>query len=165
MSLSVYMALEAKNKKGEWESICFMVPSYDGEKKLAGFDFPNGCHDIFTMLNYEHSGAYDSISAVQAGLPNDVSAEVKEAFEKWSDGEYKPHAQMINLADLHIELMKNPKVVDYEVIYDEEDESKAWIDNPLKEVYDKAVAWMTVWTANTWEEWIESNVRIIGWVM
>lgn len=161
MSLSVYMALEAKNEKGRWEKVSFEVPQYNGEMDYNDFDFPNGCHDIFTMLGYEYSGDYDAVFGIKSGLPRDASEKVEIDYKDWSDA-FRPNVKVINLADLHIELLNHPQVIDYEY-YNET--SPVYKDNPLQEVYDKAVAWMSVWTSALFVGYCESDVRIIGWVM
>lgn len=162
MGISVYMALEAKNKNGEWEKINFSVPNYDGKTGVADFSYPNGCHNIFEKLGYEKGGYCDEAAGVQYGMPEDASEDVKAEYLEWSDENYEPDVRVMNIADLHVDVLENPKMRDYDASWDDDGEAPM-TDNPLKDVYDKARAWISVWTSNLFDDWIESNYRIIGW--
>lgn len=173
MSASPFMYLEYFNGKN-WEAVTPMVPNFypNSEKpsmKRADFAFPNGCHDIFSALGYEHSYSdlYDySNSFCKSGIPVDASEYVKHEYESF---EYEPDATTINLADLYIAYLQKPSVRDYDredaACFAGDKEAVFYKENPIKEVIDKASAFMTVWNSNRWDDIVWSNLRIIGWVV
>jgi len=154
MSLSVYMFIEHRYK-GQWQVVDFKVPTFNGDMVTSDFAFPNGCHDIFSLLGYER-GEYDEISCSSNGIPVDISNDLKKVIEIF---DAEKEIKSVNLADLHVYLLTNPTVTDYDSI-----EEDAVRENPLMDVYKQAVEWMHVWTSASWIEWNESDVRIVGWV-
>jgi len=161
MSLSVYMTVEARDKSGKWNIVAPLVPDADGKTvKPADFSFPNGCHEIFSRLGYEHY--LEPADGVQYGLPLDVSEGTQTVYDEWVkdlEGAIL-NTHYINLADLHVDILEHP------MLKDEEDyEDPILIENPLKEVYEKAIAWMRVYTSLSWSDWFESDVRIVGWIV
>lgn len=160
MSASPYMYLEYFNGK-KWESVAPRVPDFKGEKlEIADFSYPNGCHDIFSILGYENCGDYEGMldGVIRNGIPADASEYVKSEYDKYCDG----HATYVNLADLYIEYLKNPSVRDYDREW--EDDDVFYKENPIKNVIDRASAFIMVWNSNRYEFPAWSQLRIIGWV-
>ena len=173
MSASPYMYLEYFNGKN-WEAVAPMVPKIGSRDEnpiaeRADFAFPNGCHEIFSALGYEDS--YSDLSDYsdnfcKLGIPDDASEYVKHEYELF---EGEANATTINLADLYIAYLKKPSVRDYdreEEAYFKGDKTAVFYkENPIKEVIDKASAFMTVWNSNRWDDIVWSNLRVIGWVL
>lgn len=170
MSLSVYMALEMKRKDGTWEKVAPKVPNYTHESTIsADFSYPNGCHDIFQLLGYEKDYGRDAVDGVKYGVPSNMSEEaLQDAYDwsneipnPWSDEAFKPAASTayINLADLHVEILRHPTVLSYE------EDNLTEVENPLIDVYKKAIMWANLWTSESYDEYADSDLRIIGWIM
>jgi hypothetical protein len=173
MSASPFMYLEYFNGKN-WEAVAPMVPKFgyrseNPTMEKADFAFPNGCHEIFSALGYEDSYSdlfNNSDSFCKSGIPDDASDYVKHEYESF---EHEPDATTINLADLYIAYLKQPSVRDYDreetAYYGGNKDAIFYKENPIKEVIDKASAFMTVWNSNRWDDIVWSNLRIIGWLV
>lgn len=167
------MYLEYFNGKN-WEAVAPMVPRFGSYSEnpiaeRADFAFSNGCHEIFSALGYEHS--YSNLSDCsdsycKRGIPDDASEYVRHEYEIF---DREPDATTINLADLYIAYLQKPSVRDYDredaACFAGDKEAVFYKENPIKEVIDKASAFMTVWNSNRWDDIVWSNLRIIGWVV
>lgn len=168
------MYLEYFNGKS-WEAVTPMVPAIFNSHceippmEKADFAFPNGCHEIFSALGYEdsYSELFDnSDSYCKSGIPVDASEYVKHEYGSF---DCEPDATTVNLADLYIAYLQKPSVRDYDredAAYFGGDKTAVFYkENPIKEVIDKASAFMTVWNSNRWDDIVWSNLRIIGWLV
>jgi len=172
MSISCYWYLEKYNPKtGKYENIAPLVPRGYGEKKdeMVPADFwPwNACHELYAMLNLVSRGDCDDedkVSAVSCGLPHDVSPEVKEAYDSFSD-DYKPDVRYISLSELYIAMKEHPKVKDYDADWKEDAEGNyipEYKETPLASVYNRAMAFLEIWDG--WDIMsARANSRLVMW--
>lgn len=177
MSLSPYFYLEKWNEETNcYERIHLYKKPWkyaSQEEKERGYEdvdfWPwNGTHEIFSLLNTEtRSNAYDSIKGVHYGKPPLVSKEIEEEIDNFfnEDNYYKPDntVRWVTLADLYIEKLSHPKVVDYDAEW--EDDKKVYKDNPISTVIDRIETFISLGD-NDWE--LENNkslIRLVYWVV
>ena len=179
MSLSPYFYLERWNsKKNCYEKINLYRKAgrFASEKEKArGFEevdfWPwNGTHDLFSLLGTaSRSGDYDSIEGVHKGIPPMVSEEVKAKIDSFFDKDnlYQLGAEgsvcWITLADLYIEMLKHPKVVDYNEEWEEGE--KKYKDTPIKELIDRIVSFIEFADDIYLPEENRSLIRLVYWVV
>ena len=178
MSLSPYFYLEKWNEEtNSYERVHLYKKPWkyaSQEEKERGYEdvdfWPwNGTHEIFSLLNTEtRSNTYDSIEGVHYGKPPHVSKEIEEEINDFfnEDSYYKSDnvVRWVTLADLYIEKLSHPKVVDYDAEW-EDDDKKAYKDNPINTVIDRIETFVSLGD-NDWE--VENNkslIRLVYWVV
>lgn len=178
MSLSPYFFLEKwNNEKNCYEEIkLYKKPDkYAREKdKARGFEeidfWPwNGTHEIFSLLGTNsRDTSLDPIAGIHSGEPPHVSNSVKEEIDEFFDENCYYEAdntiKWITLADLYIEKLKNPKVLDYDEEWEDLDH-KIYKDNPVNELISRIETWIELGD----DDWSlgdnKSLIRIVYWVV
>ena len=182
MSRSPYFFVERPDyNTGKYEIQHPIVWNYNHTKQEFADLFPyNGCHDLFSIV--ENSGLgndFPTMRGIHCGLPKDVAAEIKEAydnccFETEYAGEkhlYTPTARWFSYADMYIYCLEHPEVIDYdamdEAYYNEEEEDsskKIMMPTPLKTLMARVDAFLDV--MDSWGDWRDdySQIRIVYWI-
>lgn len=144
------------------------------EDKARGFEevdfWPwNGTHEIFAKLGTVSKDlSYDPIAGVHSGVPPMVSETVKKKIDEFFD-ESEPRekentVRWVTLADLYIEKLTSPKVVDYEAEWEDPD-NKVYKDNPIQDVIDRINTWVSLGNDDWGVDDDKSLIRIVYWVV
>lgn len=169
MSLSPFFYIEKWNKEtGKYERLhLYGKPNeFHKDEKYQDIDFWsfNGTHDVFSLLGTtSKSDTYETINGIGYGNPGNLSEEVQKILESFEDESVFEKVRYITLADLKIEIMTHPKVIDWEEEW--ENEEYKYKDNPLIGFYDRAKSFVNWAVENTWEEYTLSEIRIVYWVV
>ncbi len=179
MSLSPYFYVEKWNdEKNCYEEINLYKKAgkyASKEEKACGFEkvdfWPwNGTHEIFSMLGTDSKdNTFDAIAGVHHGEPPLVSETIKKEIDDFfnEDSYYKSGSAVrwITLADLYIENLKNPKVLDYDEDWGENLENKVYKDNPIGALINRINTWVNL-GGNDWDvDDSRSLVRLVYWVV
>ena len=179
MSLSPYFYVEKWNdEKNCYEEINLYKKAGEyasKEEKACGFEkvdfWPwNGAHEIFSMLGTgSRDNTFDTIAGVHYGEPPQVSETIKKEIDDFfnEDPYYKSNSPVrwITLADLYIENLKNPKVLDYDEDWGENLENKVYKDNPIGALINRINTWVSL-SGNSWDiDDSRSLVRLVYWVV
>lgn len=181
MSLSPFFYLEKWNKeKNCYEKInLYKKPGRyaSEESKARGYEevdfWPwNGTHEIFSLLGTaSRSDTYDAIAGVHYGEPPMVSTGVKEKIDKFfTEDSYEKAdstVRWVTLADLYIEKLTNPTVVDFDADWDDEDIKRApRKENPINTVINRINTFISLGADDDWEiENDKSLIRLVYWVV
>lgn len=122
MSRNLFTAIEVKDVNG-WH----MVNLFDADKHRATLWPWNATYDLFEILSNEN---YD-VTTIHNGIPDDVSAEVKDYFKSDIEDGYQFH-WMTGLA-IDYEIMRRPKVVDDDAM-EEKCTSSKWNTVPFDQI-------------------------------
>ena len=132
---------------------------YKEKRKFKVIDiYPFRNYELFDILNEkdESDEHFFASSIVTDDLPIALKNEIETA--KKSFGFYG--FREINLADLKLYLHKVPKIRDYDY---EENDPKAWKDNPVKYFIEKIEQYID-FADPYWDFYcIDSDIRIIYW--
>lgn len=171
MSASPYFYIELYNaKEDKWEDVTVYIKNKDKFVPVPVWMW-NGTHELFSMLEAEHSYEDNSFDKVHYGLPKNASDIVKESYERYD--EYKPDVRWINLADALLYLHDHAKVKDIDAMEEYwanandvkwDDVPEQFKDNPIKGLTNRVYEYLNVWDdAWAWNR-SESDVRIIYWL-
>lgn len=179
MSLSPYFYVEKWNtEKNCYEKISLYkkLSKYAREEdKVRGFEevdfWPwNGTHDIFSLLGTDHrGGSFDPIAGIHNGEPPMVSEEVKKKIDYFFNSEDSLESadcavRWVTLADLYIEKLKNPKVLDYDAEWEDLDH-KVYKDNPINSIIERINTFIELGDDDWDIEDHKSLIRIVYWVL
>lgn len=170
MSLSPYFFVEKWNREKKcYEEIKLYKKASEyatKEEKACGFEevefWPwNGTHEIFSMLGTTTKDySFDPIEGIQCDEPPMVSETIKKSINNFNEHYI---VRWVTLADLYIEILKNPKVLDYDAEWESLDK-KVYKDNPINKVIDRINTWISL-GADDWNiEDEKSLIRIVYWV-
>ena len=155
-----------------------IIWNYNHTKQEPADLFPyNGCHDLFSIV--EENSDFSSMRGIHHGLPNDVSDEIKKAYNDCRyEIEYNneknlrtPTVRWFTYADMYIYCLEHPEVPDYEAMdelyYNEKEEDpskKIMMPTPMNTLKRRVDAFLEV--MNDWD-WRDdySLIRIIYWIM
>ena len=178
MSLSPFFYLEKwNNKKNCYEEINIYKKAGEWaseEDKARGVEeiifWPwNATHDVFSLLGTDsRSYVYDPIAGVHYGEPPMVSETIKKKIDDFFNEESYYSAtstvRWITLADLYIENLTHPKVIDYDTEWEDPDH-KVYKDNPIKDVINRINTFVELGD----DDWSiadnKSLIRLVYWVV
>ena len=115
---------------------------------------------------------------IHYGLPENVAAEIKEAYdhccyETEYAGEkhlYTPTARWFSYADMYIYCLEHPEAVDYEAMdeayyngKEEDPPKKIMMPTPLKSLMNRVDAFLEVMDGWDWRD-DYSQIRIVYWI-
>lgn len=181
MSRSPYFFVERPDyNTGKYEMQHPIVWNYDHTKQQPAELFPyNGCHDLFSIVENNGTGNdFPAMRGIHRGLPENVSAEIKEAYnhccyETVYAGEkhlYTPTVRWFSYADMYIYCLEHPEAIDYEamdkIYYDEDRENppeKIMMPTPLKALMNRVDAFLEVMDGWDWRD-DYSQIRIVYWI-
>lgn len=177
MSASPFFYIEVYNHKlGNWEKFDIYHLTEKGEFKPCNLWPYNGTHELFSILEIEHSSDMPEFGAVHDGLPIDASPEMYSIFNKhsWTEGDtiYTPAVKWFNLADAKLYLNDYPKVIDEEAMehwwaeagdvpYNEV--PKQTMPNPLKSLVERVETFLDAGDGFWRWDHSTSDVRVICW--
>lgn len=185
MSLSPYFYVEKWNdekncyekislykKSSNFQALSHSTREEDRARAFEEVDFwPwNGTHEIFSMLGTNsRDNTFDTIAGVHHGEPPMVSEAIKKEIDDFfnEDSYYKSSSSVrwITLADLYIENLKNPKVLDYDEDWGENLENKVYKDNPIGALISRINTWVDLGGEDWNLEDSRSLVRLVYWVV
>ena len=116
--------------------------------------YPFRHYELFDILDEKEDDKYFASSIITDDLPIALKNEIKTAKESFGSYGFRE----INLADLKLYLHKVPKVRDYDY---EEDDPKAWKDNPVKYFIEKIEQYIDFAATYLDFYYIDSDIRII----
>lgn len=167
MSLSPFFYIEKwsnKTKKYERLHLYGKADEYHKGEKYQDIDFwpYNGTHDVFSLLGTaSRADEYETIDGIGYGNPGNLSEEVQKIIESFDDDSI---VRYITLADLKIEIMTHPKVLDWDSNWGEDEKCK-YKENPLIDFFNRVKSFVDWAVENTWEEYTLSEIRIVYWVV
>ena len=172
-----YFYIEIFNhNSNEWEKYDVLTKNKNGKYVPADLWPWNGSHDLFSIVGLEDSYDFPKFTAIHEGFPVNASDEMYKEYGKFEEenfmGSYMPSVKWFNLAAAMLYIEKNPTVKDIDAM--EETWSAAgdmeWkdvpvktMDNPLKHLVDRALAFLEAANEFRYWEWKLSDVRIIVW--
>lgn len=170
MSANPYFFIEKKNEKtGKWEQIKVFRQNENGKFVYCDVWPWNGAHELFGMLEAESSYEDHRVSGVRWGIPADVSDGIKNEYSIFKEDGVRPH--YVYLADLYIDILENPKVVDYDAMDeayanagDGEKVEKIYCDTPIKDFYETICSYIGVWDDFYSSSEYRCQIRIIYWL-
>lgn len=156
MGRDIHVRIVKKDREtNAWKQIKLY---YKGDHKFKVVDiYPFRNYELFDILSERGDDEYFTSSPVTT---NDLPIILKNEIEatKKSFGFYG--FREVNLADLKLYLCKVPKIRDYD---HEEEDPKAWEDNPVKYFIERIEQYISF--ADPYYDFycIDSDVRIIYW--
>lgn len=177
MSASPFFYIEHFNQKtNQWEKFDIFAKNEKGELKPVDLWWWNGSHELFSVLELEHSYDNPRFSRIHFGLPSNISEEVKSIYDShcYETGVgtiSEPQVTWFNMADGLLYLEHNPTVLDYDEMdeYWEENKDdsgevpKIYKDNPLKGLIDRVENFTSI-GLDAWD-YFPSDIRVIGWLL
>lgn len=181
MSRSPFFFVERPDRHtGKYEMQHPIVWNWDHTKQEPADLFPyNGCHDVFSIVENNGCGNdFPEMHGIHAGLPENVAAEIKEAYDRCCyeteyAGEkhlYTPTARWFSYADMYIYCLEHPTAIDYdamdEAYYNAEEGEKVekiTMPTPLKTLMNRVDAFLEVMDGWDWRD-DYSQIRIVYWI-
>lgn len=175
MGACPYFYIEIFNHNlNEWEKYDVLTKNKNGEYVPADLWPWNGSHDLFSVVSLESSYDFPTFTAIHEGFPVNASNEMYNEYGKFKSdiNSQMPSVKWFNLADAMLYIDKNPVVEDTDAIEETwaaagdikwEDVPVKAMDNPLKSLVDRALAFLEVADEFRYWEWKPSDVRIIAW--
>lgn len=136
----------------KWKNVKLYSKKNRKFKIINPYSFRN--YELFDILNGKEDDKYILSPIIISSLPLDLQQEIKKC--KDTCGYYGFYE--INLADLKLYLNKVPKIRDYDY---EDDDPKAWKDNPVKFFIENIEYYIDF--AEPYWNGLYSNIRIIYW--
>ena len=172
-----YFYIEIFNhNSNEWEKYDVLTKNKKNEYEPVELWPWNGSHELFSVVGLEDSYDFPEFTAIHEGFPVNASDEMYKEYGRFEEenfmGSYMPSVKWFNLADAMLYLEKNPIVEDFnemEAIWaaagniEWEDVPVKTMDNPLKHLVDRALAFLEAANEFRYWEWKPSDVRIIAW--
>ena len=149
---------------GKYELQHPIVWNYDHTKQIHADLFPyNGCHELFSIV--EKNGTPE-MHGIHHGLPDNVSTEIKEFYDKDKIISFSPTVRWFTYADMYIYCLENPKVLDYEAMdmQSKEEEKEIFMPTPMETLKKRVDAFLEVMDCWDWRD-DYSLIRIVYWIM
>ena len=174
MSRSPYFFVERFDRNtGKYEMQHPIVWNYNHTKQEPADLFPyNGCHDLFSIVEDNSHDGLPEMRGIHQGLPENVAKEIKEnydqcCYETEYAGEkhlYTPVIRWFSYADMYIYCLEHPKVIDYEAMdYEGENTEKIFMPTPMKKLKERVDAFLEVMDGWDWRDDF-SQIRIVYWI-
>lgn len=148
---------------GKYELQHPIVWNYNHKKQICADLFPyNGCHELFSIV--EEDGT-PKMRGIHHGLPDNVSTEIKEYYDKDKTITFIPTVRWFTYADMYIYCLENPKVLDYEAMdmQSEEEEKEIFMSTPMEMLKKRVDAFLEVMDYWDWRD-DYSLIRIVYWI-
>lgn len=154
MSTDIHVRIiKLDRQTNTWKNIRLFSKKKGKFKAVDPYPFRN--YELFDILSGNEDEKYKPFPIVLPSLPSNLQNEIKEC--KNSTGYFDFYE--VNLADLKLYLNKVPKIRDYD--YEEED-PKAWKDNPVK-FFIEHIEYYIELIDPLWDYDPYSSIRIIYW--
>ena len=151
-----------------------IVWNYNHTKQEPADLFPyNGCHNLFSIVENNGTGNdFPTMRGIHRGLPENVAAEIKEAYDHCcyeteyavKKRLYTPTVRWFSYADMYIYCLEHPKVIDYEAMdYEGENTEKIFMPTPMKQLKERVDAFLEVMDGWDWRDDF-SQIRIVYWI-
>lgn len=177
MGACPYFYIEIFNYNlNEWEKYDVLTKNKNGKYVLVDLWPWPGSHELFSVVGLEDSYDFPEFTAVHTGFPVNASDEMYKEYGKFEEKDFirnwMPSVKWFNLADAMLYLEKHPKVKDFEAMeqtwvaagdMEWKDVPEVLMDNPLKSLVDRVLAFLEVADEFRYWEWKFSDVRIIAW--
>lgn len=156
MSKDIHVRIIKKDReKGIWEQVKLYRKCHNEFKVVDIYPYRN--YILFDILSENEDDGYIAYPIAEADLPIDLKNEINSYKEKMT-GFY--NFKENTLADLKLYLKNVPKIRDYDY---EDDDPKAWRDNPVKyfiEIIEQYIDFVDPnWEFTT----SNSDIRILYW--
>lgn len=155
MARDIHVKIVKKDREtNTWKHIKLYYKEKRKFRIINVYPFRN--YELFDILNEKEDDGYFASSIIMDDLPIALKNEIKTTKEKFGFYGFRE----INLADLKLYLHKVPKIRDYDY---EEDNPKAWKDNPVKYFIERIEQYID-FADPFWDFYrIDSDIRIIYW--
>lgn len=172
-----YFYIEIFNhNSNEWEKYDVLTKNKNDKYVPADLWPWNGSHDLFSVVGLESSYDFPTFTAIHEGFPVNASNEMYKEYGRFEEesfmGTWMPTVKWFNLADAMLYLEKYSKVKDFEAMeqtwaaagdMEWKDVPEVLMDNPLKSLVDRVLAFLEVADEFRYWELKNSDVRVIAW--